>query len=139
MASLYTVGFGSAIYYSADGTTYTKIAQSRDLKGPNPEVGDIKLTNNDSPNNTKEYAPGMIEPGEIDFELVYDKAQAATLYAMFGDGLIHFWREVYADGSKWEFKGYIKKFGTETKTEDEANTTTVTIKLTNKPVFTAAA
>jgi hypothetical protein len=142
-ASTFTVGYGSKIYMATitmpAGTigTYTAIAQTKDLKGPEPEVGDIKITNNDSPNNTKEYAPGMIEPGEMSFEMVYTKTQATTLFAAFGDGNTYSFKELYVDGSTTIFPGFIKKIGIETKTEDEANMAHITIKLTGKPVFTA--
>ncbi len=135
-----TLGFGSILAYSSAGTTYTAIAQTVDLSGPEPEIGDVKITNNDSPNRTHEYHPGgLIEPGEMDFQVVYKKSVCATLYAMFGDEINYFWRETYPDGSKWDFKGYLKKFGTEAPTEDDKMTNTMTLKLTNKPVFTAAA
>lgn len=140
-ASLYTVGYASKLYVAliTGGTpgTYAAIAQTKDLTGPEPEVGKINITNNDSPNNTKETAPGMIAPGDMEFELVYSKAQAATLYGYFGDGNSYAWREVYPDGSKWEFNGFLSKFGSETKTEDEAIMNKVTITIQNKPVFTA--
>ena len=58
----------------------------------------------------------MIEPGEQDFDVVYKKSVCATLYGMLGDGNIYFWKETYPDGSTWEYKGYIKKFGTESPT-----------------------
>jgi hypothetical protein len=132
-----TVGYGSTIGYGTDGTTYTSVAQTVDLAGPEPEIGDVGITNNDSPDNTKEYMPGMIEPGEIEYDVVYKKDVCNTLYTMFGDGTTYYWKETFPDGSTWTFKGYLKKFGTETKTEDEAIKNTISIKLTNKPVFTA--
>ena len=138
MASNVTLGFGSNLAYSTDGTSYTDIAQTVDLEGPSPEVGDVNVTNNDSPSNTKEYVPGMIEPGEQEFTVVYSKTVCAALYGMFGTGVIYFWRETYPDGSKWEYKGYLKSFGTEAPTEDGAIMNTVSIKLTTKPTFTAA-
>ena len=136
-----TKGYGSILAYSTPAVpaTYIVVAQTVDLEGPSPEVGDIPITNNDSPANTKEYMPGMIEPAEQDFQVVYTKAQAASLYALFGDGLIYNWRETYPDGSKWEYKGYQKRFGTEAPTEDGAIRNTITLKLTQKPVFTPGA
>jgi hypothetical protein len=136
-----TSGFGSTLSFSDLGVTYTDVAQTVDLSGPEPEIGDVKITNNDSPNRSHEYMPGggLIEPGEQDFEVVYTKTQCAALYTMFGDGLEYFWRETYPDGSKWEYKGYIKKFGTEAPTEDESIRNSITLKLTTKPAFTAAA
>ena len=132
-----TLGYGSALSYSLAGTVFTEIAQTVDLAGPEPEVGDVNITNNDSPDNTKEYIPGMIEPGEQTFEVIYKKAVCAAVYALMG--IIYFWEETYPDGSKWAFKGYVKGFGTEAPTEDEAIRNTITIKLTTKPVFTAGA
>lgn len=137
-ASTATVGYGSILAWSAtEGGTYAAIAQTRDLPGPEPEVGDVNITNNDSPDNTKEYIPGMIEPGELDFELVYKKAVCATLYGMFGNQVVYWWKETFLDGSTWKFPGYLKKFGTETETEDKEIQNNVTIKLTGKPVFAA--
>ena len=135
--SAYTAGYGSIIYFSPDNTTWTKVGQSKDIKGPTPEVGDIKITNNDSPANTKESAPGMIEPGEISFEVIYTPAGFAALYGIFGNGIIYFWKEVFADHSGFVAQGYLKKLPVETKTEDEANHIAVTVKLTSKPVHSA--
>lgn len=132
-----TKAFGSVIAVGDDDLAYVDVAQSVDLSGPSPEVGDINITNNDSPDNCKEYKPGMIEPGELEFELIYTKAQCATLYGKFGDDTVYFWRETYPDGSTWKFQGYIKSFGTEGETEDGALTNSVTIKLTTKPAFVA--
>ena len=144
--SNYTSGFGSSILmatttYSGGAFTvgtYVKVAQSKDLKSPEPEVGDIKITNNDSPNNSKEYRPGMIEPGETEFDWIYFPSQQATLYATLGDGNIYGWKEVFPDGSNCVWLGYIKKIGIETKTEDEAITGKVTIKAINKMVYSAS-
>jgi hypothetical protein len=118
--------------------TYVKIGQSKDIKGPSPEVGEIKLTNNDSPLNTKESAPGMIEPGDISFQVIYTPTGFNTLYAAFGDGNIYSFREVFADGSGFTSLGYLKKTPVETKTEDEANVINVEVKLTSKAVFAAS-
>ncbi|HEV7299256.1 MAG TPA: phage tail tube protein [Tepidisphaeraceae bacterium] len=132
-----TKAYGSKIAVSATDASYVDIAQTVDLAGPSPEVGEISITNNDSPDNCKEYLPGMIEPGELEFEIVYEKEQCADLYAMFGDDIVYFWRETYPDGSTWKFKGFLKSFGTEGETEDGALTNTISIKLTSKPVYTA--
>ncbi len=133
-----TLGYASQLYHAPTGTTtWVKFAASIDLKGPEPEVGDVKITNNDSPGNTHEYKPGMIEPGTQEFDVIYNKTQAAAIYATFGDGNIYDYAEVYPDGAGWTFSGYLKKFGTETKTEDEAIKNQITLKLTTKPVFSA--
>jgi len=140
-ATKYTVGYGSKVYYATNtaGTpgSYTVIGQTLDIKGPDSEVGDIKLTNNDSPYNTKEYAPGMVEPGTIGWEMVFDDTIHATLYALFGNQTLYFWKEVFTDGSTMVAPGYLKKLPITTKTEDEADMVSVEVKLTGLAVFTA--
>ena len=139
MSSDATPGYGAQLGYSTTGSDYTNIAQTVDLTGPEPEVGEVGITNNDSPDNTKEYMPGMIEPGTQEFELIYKKSVCNTLYGMFGNGITYFWKLEYPDGSSWTFKGFLKSFGTEAPTEDEAMKNTIGIKLTNKPTFQAGA
>ncbi len=136
-ASVASKGYGSTLGHSVDGVAYTAVAQTVDLSGPEPEVGEVNITNNDSPDNTKEYLPGMIEPDELEFEVIYKKTQAATLYGLFGNGIVYFWQITYPDNSNWKFKGFLNAFGTEAPTEDEAIRNTVGIKLTSKPTFTA--
>jgi len=131
-----TVGYGSTLAFSTDDTTYTPIAQTVDLNGPEPEIGDVKVTNNDSENATHEHLPGLIEPGENEFKVVYAKAACNTLYTMFGTRTVYWWKETYPDGAFWKFKGYMKKFGTEAPTEDGAIMNTIGLKLTKKPTFT---
>lgn len=140
-ASKYAAGFNSKVWYATNtaGTagTYTALAQTMDIKGPDSEVGDIKITNNDSPTNSKEYAPGLTEPGTMSWNLVYRDDAYATLLSMFGNLSTYFWKEVFSDGSTWVGIGYIKKAPLVTKTEDEANTVEVEIKLVTTPTFTA--
>jgi len=115
-----TVGYGSTLSWSTTiGGSYTPVAQTRDLSSPEATIGKINLTNNDSPNNTKEYKPGMIDPGESDFKVVYKKDQYAVLYAKFGDGIIYYWKEVFPDGSNIIWPGYLSKCKVTGETEDK--------------------
>lgn len=138
-ASNYTLGYGSTISIApiAGGTvgSYVAIAQTVDLNSPASEVGDVNITNNDSPNNTKESVPGMIEPGDLEFEVVYVKAQFQTLAGYRGDGNIYSFKETFPDGAVCVFPGYIKKLSLEGKTEDDALKGKITIKLNGKEVW----
>ena len=130
-----TKAYGASLHYSTNGTTYTEIAQTVDLGGPEPEVGEIKITNNDSPDNTQEYIPGLIEPGDYEFQIVYAVNACATIYSLMDAQTVYYWRVTFPDGAKWEFRGFVKGFGTEGQTDDGAIMTTMTIKLTGKPTF----
>jgi hypothetical protein len=139
-ASQYTPGFGSKVFYapsvSGAAGTYVEISQTRDIKGPDSDVGDIKVTNNSSPNNTREYGPGLIEPGTIGWEVVYKDTAYTTLMTMLGDGAIYWWKEVFTDGSTIVGPGYLKKAPLVSKTEDEAIVINVEVKLSGKAVWT---
>jgi hypothetical protein len=143
MGTNYTLGYNGKFLMAPLSAgvpgTYVQVGQTKDLSGPEPEIGKVNVTNNDSPNNTKETAPGMINPGDQEIELIYRAGQANVLYATFGDGNFYGFKEIYADGSYWTFIGFLSKFGIETKTEDEANTNKFTVTLTTKPAFTVGA
>jgi hypothetical protein len=144
-ASVYTLGFGSFISYATitAGTpgTYTKITQTRDVNSPMSEVGDVKVTNNDSPNNCHEYAPGLIEPGDIEWDCVFTKTQFETVSAFLGNGIVYSFKETFPVDSAagtaptCTFPGYFKSIGVESKTEDEAVIAKFKVKLTGLPVW----
>src|SRR5437764_982059 len=56
---------------NADGPpeTFTSLAEVSDHKGPGVKVSAEEATNQDSLNNTMEFIPGMIDPGELDVTL----------------------------------------------------------------------
>ena len=130
--------YGSILEYGVNGTTYTKLAQTVDLGGFQPEVGDINITNNDSPNNTKEYIPGMIEPGTYDFSIIYDSSLASTIEDYADATTVYYWRVTFPNGDKWVARGYVKKVEYSGKTEDGAVEGKISIKITGKPVLTAS-
>ena len=143
-ASKYVPGFGSSVWQapsvSGAAGTYVKIGQTKDIKGPDSEVGDIKITNNDSPGNSREYAAGggLLEPGTIGWDMVFDAVMFTPVFTTLGDGNGYWWKEVFADGSTMVAPGYLKKAPIVTKTEDEADMVSVEVKLSGKPVFTSS-
>ncbi len=127
----FVYGFGSNISYGTLNATtgaigtYLLIAQSIDINTPIPEVGDIKLTNNSSPTGgnpagAHEYAPGMTEPGDVEWDVVYVKAKHEAVNALVGNGLLYSFQEAFPDGTIYTFPGYFKSAGIEGKTEDGA-------------------
>jgi hypothetical protein len=139
-ASTFTLGFGSIISVATTfAGTYAVVAQSRDLNSPESEVAKVKITNNSSPSNSQEYAAGLIDPGDVEFEWVYSKTQQATLYGYWSatPSTTLFWKEIFPDGSGYTFTGFITKISLETKTENEAITGKVSIALTTSAIFNA--
>jgi hypothetical protein len=142
----YTQGFGSQIWMAPTTLsagvytpgTYVKIGQTKDIKGPSIEAGEIKVTNNDSPNNSKEKRPGMADPGDMSWEIVYTPAGYTALYASVGDGNMYSFKEIFTDGSGFVGLGFLKKAPVETKTEDEANMVSVEVTLATRATYQAS-
>jgi hypothetical protein len=127
--------FGDAATY-AISTTWTEIAQILEIGPPEVEADDIETSNMQSPEQFKTFDPGWADAGEIEVTLQYEKAEAVTLYGLFR--IKKGFRMTFEDTSKWSLNGYIKKFGGEIDREGVI-TQTITVKVSGKPVFAAAA
>jgi hypothetical protein len=135
MSSTAILGFGSELYTSPDGTTWTLVGQTVDLNSPASELAKVKITNNSSPNTSQEYTTGIFEPGDMDFEIVYSSAIQEPLYTLFAGRTIQFWKEIFPDTSGWTYKAFISKLENEGKTENEAIHAKVSLALTTVAVY----
>jgi hypothetical protein len=72
VASLAAIGYGSALSIGVglipSSATYTQIIEITDIDPSGIEVGKEEVTHLGSLNATKEYVPGLIEPGTLGFE-----------------------------------------------------------------------
>ena len=78
--------------------TWTKVGNTRDISGPSLSTNDVDVTNNDSENHFKEYIAGLIDPGEVTFDIVLDPDERThigtsnSLLAWELDRLVRHWR-----------------------------------------------
>jgi hypothetical protein len=119
MPSDATPGYGASIGYTDlvvggdySGSSYTALAQVGDVPMPESDVEEVEISNQDSPTGASglpvaEFLPTWITPGEIELELVYTKAQFATLNGL--NGVSKHWKVTLSDGSSGEFNGWVKK------------------------------
>lgn len=130
-----TRAIGTTFGYSG-GTDV--IAGVFSLSVPDIEVADINVTTYDITDNAHHYASGLIEGGEVELGVIYTPAKFAVLYDDLGD--TSEFTITFADGSTLEITGYIKSIGTEMPDadDDEVMRNTISIKVSGKPVFTAA-
>lgn len=129
-------GYGVTLAYADVGsTTYTPIAQIKDLTGPELDSDDIDVSNNSSPNMTREFMAGWQDSGEVETEVVYTKAQAATLYSIYR--VTKNYLVTLSDGSTIKFTGYLKTLGIESPQEEEVRQS-ITIKVSGEVTFTPA-
>jgi predicted secreted protein len=148
MPSTATRGYATKLR-KVSGTNSTVLAQIRDITGPGSEADDIDVSNTDSTNRRREFIAGMVDEGEVEFDLVYVKAQASVLKALVGGptgtSVTDSFEIELSDrtntsgtGSVIAFGGYVKALGFEAPFEDKV-TNTATIKLSGEVTFTPSA
>lgn len=84
------IAWGGKVERSINGTTYTSIPEARGLVTPSPTTEYQDVTSLDSPNRTREFVKGLIDPGEITLPCNYtsdgyeqqvaDQAAAEAIY-----------------------------------------------------------
>lgn len=75
-----SIGYGSFFHISEDnGATWIELAEVFDITPPNDTVDEIDATHMQSPNRTREFIPGLIDPGEASFEMNFVPGSASDL------------------------------------------------------------
>ena len=129
-------GYGTQIQVEIS-STYTKIAAVVDATPPQRTRDDIESTSFDTPDEYKDYEPGLKEPGEFSFNVIYDP-DAAThehLADLFESGDTANFRIVLPSGKRKTFPGYCKGIGTQQITPNALVTQQLTIKVKGKVVL----
>ncbi len=141
MSSKY-IGFGSYIQCDpAGGTSYTTIAGVRSISRSEATSNDVETTIINDATRFESFIGGLVNPGEVDFELAYDPATAThkSLALLLSTQAIATWKIVYSDtGATAEtFSGYVKSLGNEVPLR-ELMTRKVKVKVTGNPGFATA-
>ncbi|MBL3580648.1 phage tail tube protein [Rhodovulum visakhapatnamense] len=124
----YDIGF--AIHDGEDPGTFEELAEVNEVTPPNQQADDIDVTHQKSPNKTREYIAGMIEPGEMTLSLNWIPGGSTdmTIQALKVSGARRQMRITWPNGITWTFTGYIKGFEPSSQLGDKM-TGTVTIKV----------
>lgn len=134
-------GYMSKAFYGdkatvAESTTWTPFVDVTEVQPPKISAAKIDCTHMESPDEFKEQEPGLGESDDVELKVQFAATQADAVYALFKQKKA--FRIQFADGSKWEFVGFISGYGDEVDREGIV-TTTITIAVSGKPVFTKAA
>lgn len=135
-----TKGYMSKAFYGdaatvTASTTWTPFVDVTEITPPKPTAAKIDTTHMESADEYKEQEPGLAEVDDVELKVQFSKDQAAAVYAMFR--VKKGFRIQFADGSKWEINGFISGYGDEIDREGIVSTT-ITIAVSGKPVFTKA-
>lgn len=124
-------------------SSYTTIAQVRDLNPPAPEVTPIDVTNRDSTNFWMEFIAGLKSGGEATFDIVYDPDQtthsasaSGGLLTLLQAGTVNNFQVAFPDPTPttFTFAALVTKFVPKAPLRD-ALTADVTLKVSGAITF----
>ena len=138
--------FGVEIGYdTAGGTSYTTIGHVKDVTGPNISRGTIDITDHDSTDGFREFFGGLVDGGEVTFQIGLDHEAAAHsgLWASFSSSTEVPWAwlitfNVFSGTYTWAFDGFLTALSPGAPMEGQ-NVWDLTVKVTGKPTLTASA
>lgn len=136
-----SIGYGSFFHISEDnGSTWIELAEVYDITPPNDTVDEIDATHMQSPNRTREFIPGLIDPGEASFEMNFVPGSASDLKiaALKVAGARVKCRITFPNAVTWVFSGWVSGYEPAVPTDDKM-TATVTWRVTGSTVSTPAA
>jgi len=135
------LGFGTTLQRGDVGaaTNFAVIGEQKDIGGPNRERNDVDATHQQSPNRTKEYIPGLSEPGEVSLDLQLNETDGVRelIEADMDSSVTRYWRVVYPSGGYYTFRGYIKSTEENSPVED-IQTTNLVVKVAGAAPWTPA-
>lgn len=107
-------GPGFIVSTGTDGLAYTKIARIRDVKGPEQTTDSVEVTNQDSPDNYKEWLPTLLDGGTTSFPMSLldgDASQAALLASQHSRAVDYWQVQIGTTGKSFFWQGFVTKFG----------------------------
>jgi hypothetical protein len=134
------IGYGSLFEYSLNGgSTWATLGEVKDITPPSETVDIIDATHMASPNRTRQYVEGLVDPGECSFTLNHQPGSATDLaiQSLRGAGAVDL-RITFPNAVIWTFKGIRTGYEITAPTEGLMEAT-VTFKVTGSYVATPAA
>jgi predicted secreted protein len=130
--SVASIGYGTLLEVSTDnGATWAAVAEVTNITPPSDTVDSVDVTHMQSPNRTREFIPGLADPGECSMEMnfVPGSATDVQLRTLKASGTKAKWRITWPNAVIWVFSGFIT--GVEaTGPVDDKMGVTATIKVT---------
>ncbi|HEV7344263.1 MAG TPA: phage tail tube protein [Devosia sp.] len=134
------IGYGTLFEYSLNnGGTWASLAEVTNITPPSDTVDVLDATHMQSPNRTREFIEGLVDPGEASFEMNFIPGSPAdvAIRGFRGSGRISC-RITWVNGTIWTFKGIMTSYAPAVPTEAKM-TATVTFKVTGSLVSTPLA
>jgi predicted secreted protein len=136
-----THGYGTKLKLGngASPEVFTEIPGLKGFTLPSGSADQIDVTAHDSPDTTKQYISGLIETGELGFDIFFDSSESIheDLWDLNASGDEKNWQVLAPDtgATLFEFAAFVTNMEIEFPVEDAINAT-VTIKLTGTVTMT---
>ncbi len=133
-------GHGAAVLVSLDATTFSTLGNVQSISGPNQSKNPIDISTMDSTSKYREKISGMLDAGEITFDMNYEGVtNAALVETLLGQTAV--WNINISEGtnaatsSNFLVNGFITSLGHEIPFDDKISQS-ITIKCSGVPTFT---
>lgn len=133
MVSSAKTGYGT-LFGIGDGATpevFTNLAEVLDVTPPNEQTDKVEVTHMQSPDQTKEFIPGMTDPGQCSFDINFLPGvddDAAIQLLRHPSGVQNF-QITFPNGATWTFAGFLTDYAPKAPVNDRMRAT-VTFKVT---------
>jgi len=133
------IGHGTLLKRGDGGgpEVFTTVAEVLDISGPSGSLDTVDVTNMDSPDKYKEYIAGLLDGGDVSFDVNFVNVASQTdiLTDHQNRTKRNFEMVLPLSGNpKWSFAGFVTSFDNSEPVEG-ALTTSITIKITGKPTL----
>ncbi len=136
-------GFGT-MFQVGDGAspeTFTTVADVSDISGPSISLNAIDVTTHDSTDGWAEFVGGVIDAGEVSFDINFDPAETThqNLRTLLTNRAVNNFRIVFPTSpvTTWQFAGLVTSYEVNAPVDDKLSAS-ITIKITGKPQFTVS-
>lgn len=118
---------------------FVTIGEATNISGPGMTRETVDVTSHDSPNRFQEWVGGLVDGGEVTFEVNWDPNIHIPLKDDFQDPLPRNYRIVLPDppGGHWEFAAFITGMEHEFPHDDKMSAE-FTFKVSGEPEFVEA-
>lgn len=126
-----TIGYNSTYEISTDGgSTWVEVDEIGSITPPSFTTDSVDATHMKSPNRTREFVPGLIDPGDASFTInwIPGSASDVLLKALQVNGTTFGARETYPNGVTSTYTGLVQQLSAAVPLDDKM-TMDVTIKV----------
>lgn len=104
---------------TAGNDTYTLLAEVFEITPPTETVDAIDYTHMTSPNFTREFGPGLIDPGEATIAMNFIPGNGADVALRAAMRSVRGCQVTFPNGATWTFDGFITSIGPEVPMADK--------------------